>query len=91
MENRLDLKLETLIFKPDPDPHITVRKELCVDCQNRPCTFVCPAETYVWEGGQIVHNCDGCLECGACRSVCELDAIEWRYPRGGYGVRFRWG
>jgi hypothetical protein len=27
METRLDLKLETLTFKPDPEPHIVIQKE----------------------------------------------------------------
>ena len=91
MENRLDIKLETLEHKSDPEPHITIQNELCLACEGRPCTIVCPAGLYVWEDNQIVHNCDGCLECGSCRLVCEPGAITWRYPRGGYGVRYRWG
>jgi len=90
-ENRLDLKLETLVFKPDSEPHIHIDKELCTVCADKPCTFTCPAGLYVWEDGQIVHNCEGCLECGACRAVCTLQAIDWHYPRGGYGVQYRWG
>ncbi len=91
METRLDLKLETLTFKSDPEPHIVIQNELCPACEGRPCTVACPAGLYVWEGGQIVHSCEGCLECGSCRVVCAPGAITWRYPRGGYGVRFRWG
>jgi hypothetical protein len=26
-----------------------------------------------------------------CRFVCPLDAIEWSYPRGGFGVAYMWG
>jgi ferredoxin like protein len=91
MDVRLDLKLDTLVHKPDPEPHIVIDTERCLDCEMRPCTVVCPAGLYVWAGGQLTHNCDGCLECGSCRIVCPHDAIEWRYPRGGHGVRFRWG
>lgn len=91
MDTRLDLKLETTVYKPDPEPHIVIRKELCWKCERRPCTIVCPANLYVWENGQIVHNCDGCLECGSCRIICPHEAITWRYPIGGYGVRYRWG
>jgi ferredoxin like protein len=39
----------------------------------------------------MVFNCEGCLECGTCKVVCDRDAVSWRYPRGGYGVRYRWG
>ena len=91
MQVRLDLKLETLAFKADPEPHIVIHKELCAGCDGRPCIVACPAGLYSWEGGGIVHNCEGCLECGSCRAICPLDALEWRYPRGGYGVRYRWG
>ena len=91
METRLDAKLATLISKPDPEPHIVVQTELCLVCQGRPCTIVCPAELYWWAGDQMVYNCEGCLECGSCRAVCPHGAITWRYPRWGYGVRYRWG
>jgi ferredoxin like protein len=91
MDVRLDLKLDTLVHKPDAEPHIDIDKACCVNCEERLCVVVCPAGLYVWEGDQLTHNCDGCLECGSCRIVCPHDAITWRYPRGGCGVRYRWG
>ncbi len=91
MTVRLDLKLGTLTFRPDPEPHITIEPERCRCCAGRPCTTVCPAGLYVWENDQLVHNCEGCLECGSCRAVCPHGAIAWRYPLGGYGVLYRWG
>lgn len=91
MPYRLDERLATLAFKIDPEPHIVIQEDLCRACEGRPCTIVCPANLYIWEGDCMVHNCEGCLECGSCRLVCPLGAITWRYPRGGYGVRYRWG
>lgn len=91
MENRLDERLATLAFRTDPEPHIVIQEDLCPACEGRPCTIVCPANLYLWEGSRIVHNCEGCLECGSCRVICPRGAITWRYPLGGYGVRYRWG
>jgi ferredoxin like protein len=35
---------------------------------------------------------DGCMECGTCRVLCEeAGDIVWNYPRGGYGVLFKFG
>ena len=30
METRLNLKWETLTFKPDSEPHIVIQKEWCI-------------------------------------------------------------
>ena len=91
MDSHLDLRLDTLVFVADPEPHIIVDAERCTLCDVRPCVLSCPAGLFVWEGGQMVFNCEGCLECGTCKVVCDREAVTWRYPRGGYGVRYRWG
>ena len=42
--------------------------------------------------GQVEITPDGCLECGTCRVLCEASGdIIWNYPRGGYGVLFKFG
>jgi ferredoxin like protein len=88
----LDQRLATLTFKTDAEPHIEITDAAaCQQCAERPCTYACPAGLYQWLGGQLVHTCEGCLECGSCRIVCPTGVIDWRYPLGGYGVRFRWG
>ena len=34
---------------------------------------------------------DGCLECGTCRIVCARGNVDWNYPRGGFGILFKFG
>ena len=44
------------------------------------------------ETGQVELTADGCLECGTCRVLCEESGeITWNYPRGGYGILFKFG
>ena len=54
---------------------------------------ICPARCYEINGkGQVEVAHDGCMECGTCRVVAEgSGAITWTYPRGGYGVQFKFG
>lgn len=56
-------------------------------------TKMCPAKCYeLNESGQVEITVDGCVECGTCRVVAEPGGdIEWDYPRGGYGVLFKFG
>ena len=53
----------------------------------------CPARCYELNaGGQVEITADGCVECGTCRIIGEPSGdIEWNYPRGGYGVLFKFG
>ncbi|MEO1090517.1 MAG: ferredoxin family protein [Pseudomonadota bacterium] len=54
---------------------------------------LCPAGCYrEAEPGRVEVALDGCMECGTCRIVCQgTGEIEWRYPRGGFGVSFKFG
>ena len=77
----------------DEQAHIKVDKEVCRTCQDKPCTYACPAGLYTLKDGEISFDYAGCLECGTCRAVCPYAgvAITWSYPRGGFGVQFRFG
>ena len=72
-------------------PHIRIRDaQRCQSC-TQPCTFCCPAACYVKnEAGQVDLTTDGCLECGTCRILCP-DNLDWDYPRGGFGISFKFG
>lgn len=76
-------------------PHIAIRNaEICTnECADQQCTVCCPAGCYTLEGnGRVVLISDGCMECGTCRIICdEHRNVAWEYPRGGYGILFKFG
>ncbi len=74
-------------------PHITVRPHETPSPALLALTRVCPAKCYEQnDKGQVEITADGCMECGTCRVLCEPSGeIEWNYPRGGYGVLFKFG
>ncbi|MBI3752904.1 MAG: hypothetical protein HY266_02515 [Deltaproteobacteria bacterium] len=41
------------------------------------------------EKENIAISFEACLECGTCRIACEF--IDWKNPRGGFGVCYRYG
>ncbi|MDI7268159.1 MAG: 4Fe-4S dicluster domain-containing protein [Myxococcota bacterium] len=90
---RLDEKLALDSFRQDAEAHIRLVQEICAGCADRVCVRACPAGLYsrVEETGQVLVECSGCLECGSCITLCARGAVEWSYPRGGFGVRYRHG
>lgn len=84
-------KLTTTRFNVNAEPHIKVNTKVCEACLEKPCLYVCPVLNYVLRDGKLVFSWQGCLECGACRIACAKDAIDWAYPRGGFGVCLRYG
>ncbi|HEY3377138.1 MAG TPA: 4Fe-4S dicluster domain-containing protein [Armatimonadota bacterium] len=92
---RADIEKELYTNKYNVDEHeshLRVKDmEVCKQCQDRPCTNLCPAAVYVWENNQLTVQYSGCLECGSCRFACPHDNIDWGFPRGGYGVVLKMG
>ncbi|CAH2399286.1 ferredoxin family protein [Mesorhizobium escarrei] len=74
-------------------PHINVRPHEQPSANLLALTRVCPAKCYeLNDKGQVEITADGCMECGTCRILCETSGeIEWNYPRGGFGVLFKFG
>src|SRR6266702_1601157 len=71
-----------------------VDTDVCRTCDTKPCLYVCPSKVYRLDKGELVYNTEGCIELGACAIVCKhlgKNAIHWNYPRGSYGVEFRFG
>ena len=74
-------------------PHIKVRPHAKPSAALLSLTTACPAGCYSLDDqGRVEVVPDGCMECGTCRVLCgESGDIEWNYPRGGFGVLFKFG
>jgi ferredoxin like protein len=86
-----DFLFELTSYRIDPEPHITVNREVCAACSHRACVFTCPARCYQWNenSARVDFAYEACLECGTCLIICDKEALKWSYPKGGFGVRFR--
>lgn len=91
-----EVKIEEKLFQNrylvDTDrPHIRIREPAaCASkCATKACAVCCPAGCYTLDGVNVQLITDGCLECGTCRVICRN--VEWEYPRGGYGIQFKFG
>ena len=96
MSKSIEDKLFTLGILPDEHrSHLTVKSP--ASCLNecgplhRPCTFFCPANVYKWEQDRITVAYNNCVECTACRTGCPLDNIDCQFPRGSFGVGYKFG
>jgi ferredoxin like protein len=74
-------------------PHIQVKEHEKPSALLLSLTRVCPAGCYAKnETGQVEVSVDGCVECGTCRVLCGPSGeITWNYPRGGFGVAYKFG
>lgn len=74
-------------------PHIKVRPHIVPSKALLALTHACPAGCYSQnDQGQVEANVDGCVECGTCRVLtAKTGEIEWNYPRGGFGVLYKFG
>lgn len=90
---KVDEKLFNNNFKVHTgQPHLSIKnKKMCAKCKDTACVFVCPVKNYQKVNGDIEVSWEGCLECGSCRVACKHGAIEWNYPQGGFGIKYRFG
>jgi ferredoxin like protein len=78
-------------FDIDEQSHIILNKEICGTCVDHACVQACPAKCYTYseETHKLNVVYENCLECGTCMVICDKKAIDWSYPRGGFGVYYR--
>ena len=67
---------------PQPRPLVSwlmtyVIGTACIDVMDKSCVQECPVDC-IYEGARAMYiNPDECVDCGACKSICRLDAIYW--------------
>jgi ferredoxin like protein len=77
-------------INPDSRSHISIKnRAVCLECENKPCTYFCPAQVYAWKNNTVNISYERCLECGACPFGCPQENIYWQFPRGAYGVVYQ--
>jgi ferredoxin like protein len=96
-EYKMSMKVEDKLFldrfRVDEESHLRIIDgAMCMEkCIEQPCLYICPANVYRLEKNRISVAYEGCLECGSCRIGCPHLNIEWRFPRGGYGISHKFG
>ncbi|MEK0323907.1 MAG: NAD(P)/FAD-dependent oxidoreductase [Nitrosopumilus sp.] len=48
--------------------------------------ILCPTKCYSEEGGKVIIQHEGCIDCGTCSQE-----TEWRHPRGEKGIHYQYG
>lgn len=77
----------------DEESHITVNQQVARATGTAERLIACcPAGVYsLAPDGTVAVEYAACLECGTCFAVAAPGALEWHYPRGGFGVQYRDG
>ncbi len=90
---KIDERLYVNRYNVHSENHLHVDQSKCQECRDKPCTFSCPVDDYVWdpELKRLTVFYEGCVECGACVVVCPYHKIALDYPPAGRGVNFRFG
>ncbi len=92
MKLTIEDRLALLKYKVDTKPHIILKDErVCEKCEGKYCVHVCPASCYKIENGRVVFHYEDCVECGSCFIACSEKNVQWDYPRGSFGVYFKFG
>jgi ferredoxin like protein len=90
---KVEEKIALDAIKNDRESHIVLDQAKCATCEKRWCIAVCPGHLYSLNSdtGEMVVEYAGCLECGSCKIACLNNAVSWDYPKGDFGIRYRFG
>jgi ferredoxin like protein len=77
---------------PKTKIHIKVNKVKCIGMTCQLCYISCPSGSWEMVDGKAEwkFGMETCGECGTCRYVCPVDAINWSYPEAGTGIVLKW-
>ncbi|MCF8563408.1 4Fe-4S dicluster domain-containing protein [Alicyclobacillus tolerans] len=94
MTATIEERLYMIRYKADEGSHLTIKNQtVCEQCPTKECTFFCPADVYHWNSAEQMTTVayENCIECGTCRIGCHEHNIKWLYPKGGYGITYKFG
>lgn len=80
------------VWRPASFSHIVPARQFDHETAAR-LIAACPAGLYsLSPEGELLIDFRGCLECGACRLLCDDEMLlQWRYPASGAGIAYRFG
>lgn len=94
----MSVRLEEKLFQnrylvDEGRPHVCISDPALATATMKQLVNICPAGCWaVADDGAVQATLDGCLECGTCRLLAEPGGeIAWSYPRGGFGVMYKFG
>ena len=82
MDNKQPEKIEDKLFKlkykTDTVCHLLPESSKCLQCIDKTCTIICPANVYNYNEAEkkLTVSYEKCLECGACRLICKNGLIQ---------------
>lgn len=80
-------------YVDEENAHIRIKDQaICAACDPKPCLAFCPAHVFETDRhGRMMVGYQACIECGSCRIACTFRNVDWRLPRGGHGVAYKYG
>jgi len=88
-----DILMSLKYFTDEQELHLAIIEPIvCQECVEKPCIDFCPVGAYRLQDGNTVQIAvQSCIECGTCRLLCPYQNVSWKYPRGGFGVSYKFG
>lgn len=88
-----DLLMTLKYYVDEQEVHLKIKDPVaCVQCTTKRCLYFCPVGAYQEQSnGEVLVAFQSCIECGSCRVMCPKNNVDWKYPRGGFGVSYKFG
>jgi ferredoxin like protein len=88
-----DILMTLKYFLDEQEAHLKIKDQaVCKACVGKPCVDFCPVGAYrTMDDGTTQIAFQSCVECGTCRVACPPLNVSWKYPRGGFGVSYKFG